>query len=175
MPDKLTPAQRHRCMSHIRGKDTQPELLVRKYLYAHGYRYRLHEKRLPGKPDIVMRRLHTVIMVNGCFWHGHQITASDGTSSACRYFVLPRSNRAFWEAKIARNRERDDEDRRLLTAMGWNVIWIWECELKPAVREATLQSLLYTLSQIELRVSGSRRVADDAPLEYNLQKNEDEC
>lgn len=134
-------------MSHIRGKNTKPELMVRKFLYAHGYRYRLHERRLPGTPDIVLRRLHTVILVNGCFWHGHVLT--DGTH--CRYFVMPKSRPEFWTAKISNNQRRDAADREALRHLGWNVIQIWECELKPAVREQTLQSLVYTLSQIELK------------------------
>ena len=148
MADKMTPEQRHKCMSHIRGKDTRPEMIVRRYLFAHGYRYRLHEMRLPGTPDIVMRRLHTVIMVNGCFWHGHE---------GCRYFVLPRTNSDFWRAKIERNKVRDAEQRTELRAKGWNVIQIWECELKPSVRQATLQRLTYTLSRIELGIIGRKK------------------
>lgn len=151
-------------MAAIRGKDTKPELMVRKYLYAHGYRYRLHEKRLPGTPDIVMRRLRTVILVNGCFWHGH--TMSDGTP--CRYFVMPKSRSDFWQAKITRNQQRDKESIQALKALGWNVIQIWECQLKTGVGEATLQSLVYTLSQIELAAAnkGPKRYVwldDDEP------------
>ena len=101
MPDILTPAQRHRCMSHIRSKATKSEITVRKWLWAHGYRYRLNVKSVPGKPDIVMRRYRTAIFVNGCFWHGHE---------GCRQFVLPKTNTAFWQAKIDRNRERDQEN-----------------------------------------------------------------
>lgn len=181
MPDKLTPEQRHKCMSHIRGRDTKPELWVRRFLYAHGYRYRLQERRLPGRPDITMRRLHTVIMVNGCFWHGHMITIGKmrneelevNSSECCK---IPKSRTEFWVEKILRNQQRDARDRDLLKSMGWNVITIWECELKPAVREATLQRLLFTLSQIELALvkpkmksyaleedSPIRMVADDDP------------
>lgn len=133
-------------MSRIRSKDTRPELLVRHYLYAHGYRYRLHVRRLPGTPDIVMRRLCTVILVNGCFWHGH--TLPDG--QPCHLFVVPKTRTDFWQAKIDRNQERDLLVRRELTAMGWHVIQIWECELSPSRRQQTLQRLLFTLSQIEL-------------------------
>lgn len=161
MADNLTPQQRHSNMAAIHGKDTKPELLVRKFLHAHGYRFRLHEKRLPGRPDIVMKRLHTVIMVNGCFWHGHLLEIpGDGNAdrrlneddaienSAC--CKIPHTNRNFWVNKIVRNHERDLRDRAELHQLGWNVITIWECELKPAVRMQTLQSLLFTLSQIEL-------------------------
>lgn len=178
MPDALTPEQRHKCMSHIRGKDTKPELLVRRYLFAHGYRYRLHEKRLPGTPDIVMKRLHTVILINGCFWHGHVL--DDGNN--CKYFVMPKSRTEFWQAKIARNQQRDISDRLSLTSLGWNVIQIWECQLKPDVRESTLRSLLLTLSQIELSILGHRKpkpyvydddapsgmVADDSEIGYSI-------
>ncbi len=157
MADKMTPEQRHKCMSHIRGKDTRPEMVVRRYLFAHGYRYRLHEMRLPGTPDIVMRRLHTVIMVNGCFWHGHE---------GCRYFVLPRTNADFWQAKIERNKARDAEQRTELRAKGWNVIQIWECELKPSVRQATLQRLTFTLSRIELGIIGRKK-----PKAYDYAEN----
>lgn len=146
MSDVLTPEQRHLCMCRIKGKDTNPEIQVRKYLHAHGYRFRLHEKRLPGKPDIVMKRLHTVIFVNGCFWHGH--TLEDG--SHCKYFIIPQTRTDFWQAKIVRNQARDKEDVKLLTSMGWNVLQIWECQLKKQSMEKTLKSLLYTLSKIEL-------------------------
>ena len=93
MPDILTPQQRHRCMSRIRSKATKPEMAVRRWLWAHGYRYRLNVKSVPGKPDIVMRRYRTAIFVNGCFWHGHE---------GCSKFVMPKSNTAFWQAKITR-------------------------------------------------------------------------
>lgn len=132
MPDKLTPEQRHKCMSHIRAKDTQPEMKVRRFLYSHGFRYRLHVKKLPGTPDIVIRRLHTAILVNGCFWHGHD----------CSLFVMPKTRVSFWENKISKNRERDERVRTELTKIGWNVITMWECSLD-------LNGLLYTLNNIE--------------------------
>lgn len=144
MADRMTPEQRHRCMSHIRGKDTRPEWLVRRYLYAHGFRYRLHVSKLPGKPDIVLRRLHTVILVNGCFWHGHE---------GCRLYVIPKTRTQFWQAKIERNQARDLRDREQLTRLGWNVITLWECQLAPTLRQRTLASLIRTLSQIELRLA----------------------
>lgn len=100
--DKLNKEQRHRCMSAIKGKDTKPELLVRKFLFSRGFRYRLNHPRLPGHPDIVLRRYRTVIFVNGCFWHGHQ---------GCKYFVLPKTNVEFWNEKIERNRSRDVEEQ----------------------------------------------------------------
>jgi DNA mismatch endonuclease, patch repair protein len=139
--DKMTKEQRSRCMASIHSKGTKPELVVRKYLFAHGFRYRLNHPRLPGHPDIVMRKYRTVIFVNGCFWHGHE---------GCKFFVLPKSRTEFWQAKIDRNRERDLEEQRKLAEMGWHCITVWECQLKPKVREKTLLSLEYTLYHIYL-------------------------
>lgn len=121
MSDKLTPAQRSRCMSRIRGKDTKPEILVRKGLHAHGFRFRLQDRKLPGRPDIVLPKYGVAIMVNGCFWHGHK---------GCRHATKPKSNVNFWETKIARNRHRDEVTEAHLTALGWHVVTIWECELR---------------------------------------------
>ncbi len=121
MADRMTPEQRHHCMSSIRGRDTRPELAVRRSLFAEGFRYRLNVKALPGTPDIVLHRYHTVIFVNGCFWHGHK---------GCRHFVLPRTNRQFWEDKIRRNRRRDNAVYARLEALGWKIIVVWECELE---------------------------------------------
>lgn len=128
-------------MSAIKGKDTKPELLVRKFLFSRGFRYRLNHPRLPGHPDIVLRNYKTVIFVNGCFWHGHQ---------GCKYFVLPKTNVEFWQNKIDRNRNRDLDERQKLASMGWHCITVWECQLKPKVRQQTLESLVYTLSHIFL-------------------------
>ena len=121
MPDKLTPAQRHKCMSRIRGKDTRPELLVRIGLHSRGLRFRLQERKLPGRPDLTLPKHGVAVMVNGCFWHGHK---------GCRYATKPQSNSNFWEAKIARNRHRDEVTSAHLEALGWTVITVWECELK---------------------------------------------
>ena len=114
---------RSQVMSHIRGKNTKPEILVRKELHARGFRFRLHNKKLPGSPDVVLPKYGVVIMVNGCFWHGHK---------GCRYATKPKSNVEFWEAKIARNRHRDEVTEAHLHALGWHVITIWECELRGA-------------------------------------------
>ena len=121
MSDLLTASQRHRCMSRIRGKNTKPEILVRKGLHARGFRFRLHNKKLPGSPDIVLPKYGVAIMVNGCFWHGHK---------GCRYATKPKSNVEFWETKIARNRHRDEVTTAHLDALGWHVITVWECELR---------------------------------------------
>lgn len=139
--DKLTKEQRHRCMSAIKGKYTKPELLVRKFLFSRGFRYRLNYPRLPGHPDLVLRKYRTVIFVNGCFWHGHQ---------GCKYYTLPKANIEFWKNKIERNRNRDLAERQKIVSMGWHCITIWECQLKPKVRQQTLEALVYTLSHIFL-------------------------
>lgn len=148
MADKLTKEQRHRCMASIRGKGTKPEMVVRKFLFGRGFRYRLNHPWLPGHPDIVLRKYRSVIFVNGCFWHGHE---------GCRYYVVPKSNTEFWKAKIARNRARDIEEQRRLASMGWHCITVWECQLKPAVREQTLESLAYTLNRIWLNDHSVRK------------------
>ena len=115
MPDVMTPEQRSSCMSHIRSKNTKPEILVRKELFSRGFRYRINVSGLPGKPDIVLPKYRTVIFVNGCFWHGH---------SGCRYFVLPKTNPTFWEQKIRSNQQRDKDDKVILESMGWQVLTI---------------------------------------------------
>ena len=108
-------------MSCIKGKNTKPEELVRKYLFSQGFRYRKNDKRLPGHPDIVLPKYRTVIFVNGCFWHGHE---------GCKYFVWPQNNAEFWKNKINTNKERDRRKEDELKALGWKVIVVWECELK---------------------------------------------
>ena len=141
MADVHTPGQRSYNMSQIRSKNTKPEELVRKFLFSKGFRYRKNDARLPGKPDIVLPKYKTVIFVNGCFWHGHE---------GCRYFVWPKNNAEFWKAKISGNIQRDAQSIRLLRDQGWNVIVVWECELKKANREATLIGLEARLKQMLL-------------------------
>lgn len=135
-------------MSRIAGKDTKPEELVRKYLFSKGFRYRKNVRKLPGTPDLVLPKYRTVIFVNGCFWHGHE---------GCKYYVVSKSNTQFWQDKVRRNRERDHEVLHRLAEMGWHTIVIWECELKPAVREKTLESLAFTLNHIFLEDHHIRR------------------
>ena len=160
MSDNHTPQQRHANMAAIHGKDTKPEIVVRKWLWGHGFRYRLNHPRLLGKPDIVMRKYRTCIFVNGCFWHGHRLSFAQsekrkmkseeypGSSECCK---VPKTNREFWVAKIRRNQERDARVQHELATMGWHSITIWECELKPKVREKTLESLAFTLNKIFLQ------------------------
>lgn len=123
-------------MSHVRGKDTKPEVMVRQFLFAQGFRYRLYRKDLPGKPDIVLPKYRTVIFINGCFWHGH---------SGCKYATIPEANHDFWLAKISGNIERDKTNYAKLYELGWKVVEIWQCELKPKFREQTLNNLLTEL------------------------------
>ena len=143
MPDVLTPTQRHRCMSHIRNKATKPEMLVRRWLWSHGYRYRLNVKSVPGKPDIVMRRYRTAIFVNGCFWHGHK---------GCSMFVMPKSNTEFWQNKIKNNRKRDQKNYQLLIDAGWQVIVVWQCNLTKEKIENTMQSVAVALNKNLLNI-----------------------
>ena len=136
-------------MSSIRGKHTKPEILVRKGLHARGFRFRLHNRKLPGSPDIVLPKYGVAIMVNGCFWHGHK---------GCRYATRPKSNVEFWDAKIARNRHRDEVTTAHLEALEWTVITIWECELR---KNAGLNARLDALADEIVRVGElkSRREA----------------
>ena len=120
-------------MSQIKGKNTRPEELVRKYLFAQGFRYRKNDKRLPGSPDIVLPKYKTVIFVNGCFWHGH---------TGCKYFIWPKNNAEFWRNKITTNIQRDAKKIEQLNSMSWNVITVWECQLRPEKRVDTLISLV---------------------------------
>jgi len=124
-------------MSRIKGKDTKPEMLVRKFLHANSYRYRLHDRKLPGKPDIVLRKYNTLIFIHGCFWHGH---------TNCKYYVVPKTRTEWWLNKINGNIANDTKAVTTLKKEGWKVILIWECGLKPAKLEKTLTALLKKLS-----------------------------
>lgn len=132
MADVHSKVQRSYNMSRIRSRDTSPEKLVRRFLFHRGFRFRINSVKLAGKPDIVLSKYKTVVFVNGCFWHGHE---------GCRYFVEPKSNASFWKNKILVNRERDKRNEQTLREKGWKVAVVWECELKPDKREATLENL----------------------------------
>lgn len=123
-------------MSKIKGKNTKPEILVRKHLFSKGFRFRINDKRYPGKPDIVLPKYKTCIFVNGCFWHIHE---------GCKYFVWPQNNKDFWHKKLTENRERDKENYRKLCDLGWNIIIVWECELKSECLANTLENLVNKL------------------------------
>ena len=138
MADVMTPEQRSRCMAAIKGKDTKPEMIVRKYLFSRGLRFRVQVKKLQGTPDIVLPKYKIVVFVNGCFWHGHE---------GCKYFRLPKSNVEFWREKIERNIERDKESMKALFDLGWKVIRVWECELRnKANREAILNKIYNSIT-----------------------------
>ena len=141
MADIMTPEQRSRCMAAIKGKDTKPEMIVRKYLFSRGLRFRVQVRKLPGTPDIVLPKYNTAIFVNGCFWHGHE---------GCKYFRLPKSNVEFWKEKIERNIERDRESMQALLDLRWKVIRVWECELRnKANREVTLNKIYNSITSAD--------------------------
>lgn len=123
-------------MSQIRSTNSKPETIVRKYLFSKGLRYRKNVKDLPGKPDIVLKKYRTVVFVNGCFWHGHR---------NCKYFVMPKSNIEYWNKKILRNIKRDNIVYQELSDLGWNVLIVWECELKKNRIQNTLEYLYYNI------------------------------
>ena len=133
MADKHTKQVRSYNMSQIKGKNTKPEMLVRKYLHAHGFRYRLHSKDLPGKPDIVLPKYKTLIFVHGCFWHGHE---------DCKYFVVPKTNTDFWLNKINGNIINDKKVLNALKKDGWRIVVVWECSLKKEKKLNSLTSLV---------------------------------
>ena len=120
-------------MSRIKSKDTTPEIIIRKFLFSNGIRYRLHDKLLPGKPDIILPKYSTIIFVNGCFWHGHK---------NCKFFNMPKTRTEFWEKKINNNIKRDKINTNLLLKLGWHVIEVYECELKGLRKEKTLNEIL---------------------------------
>ena len=148
--DKFSAEQRHTMMAFVKSKDTKPEMIVRTGLWKRGFRYRLNHKRLPGHPDLVLRKYRTCIFVNGCFWHGHFVELDKMERSQC--CRIPYTNRDFWVAKIRRNKERDKEEQRKLAEMGWHCITVWECELTPKRCEETLESICFP------NINSSRRI-----------------
>lgn len=182
MTDKLTPEQRHKCMSHIRAKDTKPEVIVRKWIWSEGYRYRLYVKGLPGSPDIVMRQYKTVIFINGCFWHGHNLkfrqspvetwrAASNESSAVVDYgdvvdskcCRIPKSRTDFWVQKITRNMQRDYINVMRYKKAGWHVLTVWECQLRG--KEQQRQTLMALSNKINSIILDSYRV----PKTYNFE------
>lgn len=129
--DKLTTQKRSENMGKIRSVDTKPEIVVRKYLYSLGFRYRLHSRVLPGKPDIVLSKYKAVVQINGCFWHSH----------LCKYMRIPLSNSEYWESKLQKNSDRDTYNNNLLMEMGWRVLIVWECAIKYASKESLQKTL----------------------------------
>ena len=142
MADNLTPPQRHLNMSRIHSSDTRPEVTLRHAIWHRGFRFRMNDKRLPGKPDIVFPKYHIAIFIHGCFWHGHK---------GCKYYTIPNTNTDFWTAKVARNQERDQRVWRELEAAGWSVLIVWECELKKASLNCTVDRV-----EAEIKAAGEK-------------------
>lgn len=140
MTDVHNKATRSYNMSRIKGKDTKPEMLVRKFLFSKGFRYRLHDKKLPGKPDIVLPKYKTAIFIHGCFWHGHE---------GCKYYVVPKTRTEWWLEKIGKNIVNDERAVKALLELGWKVIVVWECELKKNLSEQTLYKLIFNLNKMD--------------------------
>lgn len=134
----MTPEERSRCMAAIKGKNTKPEMTVRRFLFSKGLRYRVNNPKLPGTPDIVLKKYRTVVFIDGCFWHGHE---------GCKYYHLPKSNTHFWRHKIAMNIARDYANNVDLKLLGWKVIRIWECDIRSKARQnETFEKLYYDIT-----------------------------
>jgi len=152
MSDRMTPRQRHECMSNIHSKDTLPEQIVRRELWLRGYRYRLNVRKLPGTPDIVLGKYRTAIFVNGCFWHGHR---------GCSKYTVPKTNTEFWKEKVVRNKERDIINNQRLEILAWGIITVWECELSKS-------QLSDTMDRIESEIHTNKAKWEA----YNLMRRE---
>ncbi len=148
--------KRSAVMARIKSKDTKPEWIVRRYLFSRGYRYRKNVKGLPGTPDIVLRKYGIVIFIHGCFWHGHEV---DGT--------MPKTNHEFWKNKIEKNKQRDERNKEELRKMGWSIITVWECQLRPAMRRQTLLEIEYYINHTYIERLKSRH-----SVPYNIRESE---
>lgn len=152
-------------MAKIRSKDTKPEWIVRRYLYSRGYRYRKNVRGLPGTPDVVLRKYGVVIFIHGCFWHGHEVDSH-----------IPHSNSDFWKKKIERNKQRDERNKAALLKMGWKVMTIWECQLKPATRRQTLLEMEYWINHAYLERFGRKSAKpyedEEAPVQVAAEGQE---
>lgn len=154
MSDTMTPEQRSRCMAAVKGKDTKPEIIVRRYLFSKGLRFRIQVRRLPGQPDIVLPKYKTVIFVDGCFWHGHK---------GCKYFRLPKSNAEYWKKKIENNASRDARTDAELRILGWRVIRVWECDIKSAHdREVYLKRLYENIESVTRQFAYNFETEDES-------------
>ena len=147
MADVFDRATRSRVMAAIRGGNTKPELIVRRFLHSHGFRFRIHHRRLPGSPDLVLNRWRTVIFVHGCFWHQH---------SNCRFAGLPQSNPEFWQVKLKGNQRRDARNIKRLRRLGWRVLTVWECSVAMRDLERLQRRIQSPLSPAQCRLRGSR-------------------
>ena len=163
MPDAITSAQRHRNMAAIHSASTKPELYLRRELWHHGFRYRVNDKRLPGRPDIVLPKYRSVVFVHCCFWHGHK---------DCKYYTVPKTNTEFWMAKVARNQERDQEVWRKLEAKGWSVIIVWECQLKKGNLKETISRVASEIIRNGEAYQAIREERKTAREDYRKEKRE---
>ncbi len=161
MADNRTSIQRHLNMAAIRSVSTKPELKLRHALWHSGFRYRVNDKRLPGKPDIVLPKYRTTIFVHGCFWHGH---------NGCKYASIPKTNTDFWTEKITRNRQRDQDVWRQLEAKGWSVIIVWECELKKDQLQDTIDKVSLTIRNNGKVLQQTRDTRNKARLQYHAER-----
>lgn len=166
MTDRMTADERHRCMAAIKGKDTKPEMIVRRYLFSRGLRYRVNVKKLPGSPDIVFRKYGVVVFIDGCFWHGHK---------ECKYYKLPSTNVDFWKTKIAKNMARDYVNNVDLELAGWRVIRLRECEIKRKEQREERLGKLYDEIVSKSRIIKPNRIRkkkkkyyDDYPDDFNI-------
>ena len=164
----MTPEQCFKCMSHNCAKNTGPELKLRLALWRLGFRYRVNDKCLPGTPDIVLPKYHTVIFIHGCFWHGHR---------DCKFYTTPKTNTEFWTAKVARNQERDQVVWRQLEAKGWSVIIVWECQLKKAALDESIgrvRAEILRYGELYLSAQEERRRSREAYRPMRRQQREKE-
>lgn len=138
MTDAFSKKKRSEIMGKIRSKNTKPELLVRKFLFSKGFRYRINQKNLPGKPDIVLKKYKIVIFVNGCLWHGHK---------NCKRFIMPKSRTNYWKPKIENNKKNDKKNKTLLRKLGWNIIEIWTCQLLKSKEMKTLENIYMKITK----------------------------
>lgn len=166
MADRLTKEDRSKMMSAVKSSGTAPEILLRHALWKRGFRYRTNVRGLPGSPDLVLPRYHTAIFVNGCFWHGHE---------GCKDYVAPKTNSEFWTEKIMRNRDRDQRSWRELEAKGWHVLVVWECELKKAAFETTLDGIVNMLADNLSKDVKARRERKVRNEEEHMRKLEHEA
>ena len=142
MPDKFSKEVRSQIMAKIKKTDSKPELVVRKFLFKHGFRYRINVRKFPGCPDVVLSKYKTIVFINGCFWHAHK---------NCKYNKMPKSNREYWLPKINRNVERDTINKKTLQGMGWKVLFLWECKIMDKESEEYLLKLLSYLKNNSLK------------------------
>lgn len=152
MTDVHSKKVRSHNMAMIKSKNTKPEIIVRKYIFNQGFRFRVNVKSLPGKPDVVLSKYRTVIFINGCFWHGHD---------ECPYFVIPKTRTQWWLEKIQKTKKRDEEQRNELRKGGWNIMTIWECQLRPNIREETLSGIVLLLQKTYLNIHKKKYMTSD--------------